>query len=288
MKNKKLLSGSSQVRSFIKKVSKVARKIKSVFRLLTSRSFLARIWNNFIFHITSSPIFSTIGASAILCVLLAWFRPFSVSALWISIITVLFFGLVCGSAYWAKKKSNRLTVIKLKKDQIALIYFGEEAEIYHGPFLRKEKPSCVRKVQLPRGWGTEIRDYDEKTVEIQVNVDLEGGVISSGAVIYILIKFEFSGPFQAVDLERVLTREDINTNLPAVFKLFVEEFFRNTRTRFEGIEVNIRKKWEGKLTPGKLKSEILRDVEFPKQLFPNVRGTKIKIKKVKFNSEREM
>lgn len=248
-----------------------------------------RSFNNFIFYIASNPILSTIGVSAIIYVVglgIISVLEVPIPMVSLSIFTVIFFGSIYWAAHFVKKYVKKVTVIELKRDQIALIYFGEEIKIYHGPF-RGRKPSQVKIIQFPEGWGIEIKKYDKKELEIEVKIDLERHLLSFSVIIHFFIKFEFLGPFQIADLEQVVTRNETDKSL-FLFQSFVKEIFLNSGSKFIEMQKNSEDYTERKLTMPKLINEILLDVKFPRHLFPNILETKFRIGKIEFQSEREM
>lgn len=283
----KINRAKSSIGSLIKNVSERIKSMRLAIKASIMRSLLVRSVNNVIFYIASNPILSTIGVSVILYpFILGIVWLLGGSMMWLSIITVIYFGSVYWFAHFVKKYAKKFTVVELKKDQIALIYFGEEIKIYNGPFSG-EKPSQVRIIQLPNGWGTEIKKYDKKEMEIEVEIDIERHLLNFGVVIHFFIKFEFLGPFQTADLEQFITRNDIDKS-PFLFKSFVKEIFINSGSNFREMQKNAEGYTEKKITMPKLINEILLDVKFPRHLFPNILNTTIRIGRIEFQSELEM
>lgn len=290
MKIRKLLVVYSRVRSLIKKVSEWLKKTKSIIKSVIMRSFPIRSLNNISFFMTSNPILSTIGVSAIFYTIImgiVWVLGGVISMMWLSIVTVIYFGSVYWLAHFVKKFAKKFTVVELKKDQIALIYFGEEARIYHGPFSG-EKPTSTLVIQLPENWGTEIKKYDLKELEIEVTITLDGHLLSSVVIIHFFIEFEFLGPFRAVDLEHVITKGDIDSKSPFAFKSFIKEVFMNGDSKFEEMKMNVERHKEGTLMMPKLIDEILLDTKFSRRLFPNILGTWVRIGIIEFQSKKQM
>lgn len=290
MKIKKLLAKFSIIRSLIKKISERLKKTKSIIKSVIMRSFPVRSLNNISFFITVNPILSTIGVSAIFYTIImgiVWVFGGVISMMWLSIITIIYFGSVYWLAHFVKKFAKKFTVVELKKDQIALVYFGEEPKIYHGP-LSGEKPTSTSVIQLPENWGTEITKYDLKELEIEVTISLDKRLLNSIVIIHFFIEFEFLGPFRAVDLEHVITKGDIDSKSPFAFKSFIKEVLMNGDSKFEEIKMNVERHKEGNLMMPKLIDEILLDTKFPKHLFPNILGTWLRIGIIEFQSKKQM
>lgn len=178
-----------------------------------------------------------------------------------------------------------ITMVELKKDQVALIYFGEKAEIYKGPFWGK--PSSISIIQLPNGWVVGMKNGDQKSLEIMKDISLDKDRISFSVIVRIIVKFYFSGPFKVSDLE-CASKKGSSVEAPSLLTEYVKEVLRNGASHFEAIQNNATDYYDGKITKSKLINKILLDIEFPKRLFSNIFRTIMIIKDVDFRFEREL
>lgn len=272
---------------FLKLKENIFESIKNLFLWISENPMTKT--KRFILLISANPVMTTIGLSVILFVVILAFLAFFdlfVLAAPLFFVTVFYFGMVIILVIVIRKTFKRIiTMIELKKGQVALIYFGEKAEIYRWPFFGK--PTAIKIIQLPGGWRLDMKRGEERELEIPIKINLEQNLFNFFVIIHVIIKFEFLGTFQAADFENVVpNREDLDS--PIFFEPFITEILMTSGSKFREIQMNAEKYYEGKITLPKLKNEILMDLRFPRHLFFNVQGTTIRIGEIEFQSEREM
>ncbi|MHB8903591.1 MAG: hypothetical protein ACYC40_00595 [Patescibacteria group bacterium] len=272
---------------FLKLKENIFESIKNLFLWISENPMTKT--KRFLLLISANPVMTTIGVSVILFVVILAFLAFFdlfVLAAPLFFVTIFYFGIVTALVILIRKTFKRIiTMIELKKDQVALIYFGEKVEIYRWPFFGK--PTAIKIIQLPAGWRTEMKRGEEKELDIPVKIILEQNLLNFGVIIHIFVKFEFLGSFQAADFENVVPNLD-DIDSPILFEPFINEILLTGGSNFKEIQRNAAEYYEGRITLPKLKNEILLDIKFPRNLFFNVQGTTIRIGEIEFQSEREM
>jgi hypothetical protein len=275
------------IKSFFLKMKKnTAEAVKNFFIWISENPMTKT--KRFFLLISANPVMTTIGLSVILFVIiLAFLAIFGLFVLATPLlyITLFYFGIVTALVIAIRELfKTMITMVELKKGQIALIYFGEKAEIYRLPVLRK--PSAIKIIQLPDGWMADTKKYEKRELSVRIKIPLDRYLITSSAIINFLFKFEFLGQFQVADLECVVPKNN-ELDLPILLTTFVKEVL-GVNSRFTEIQKSIEGYSEGRMTMSKLINEILMDLRFPKHLFSNILSTTIRIEEIEFQSEREM
>lgn len=272
---------------FLKTKEYIFESIKNFFLWISENPITKT--KRFLLLISANPVMTTIGVSVILFVIiLAFLAAFDLFVLAAPLfyITIFYFGIVTAIVIGIRKTFKKIiTMIELKKEQVALIYFGEKVEIYRWPFFGK--PSAIKIIQLPEGWKIEMKKGEERELDIPVKISLEQNLLNFAVILHIFIKFEFLGSFQAADFENVVPNLD-DIESPILFVQFIDEVLLTGGSNFKEIQKNLEEYYEGRITLPKLKNEILLDIKFPRHLFFNVQGTTIRVGEIEFQSEREM
>lgn len=275
------------IKSFFLKMKKNTAEAVKNFFLWISENPVTKT-KRFLLLISTNPVMTIIGLSVIVFVIiLAFLAIFGLFVLAAPLlyITLFYFGIVMVLVIAIRKLfKTMITMVELKKGQIALIYSDEKAEIYRLPILGK--PSAIKIIQLPEGWKAETKKYEQRELSVRIKIPLDRHLITSSAIIHFLFKFEFLGQFQASDLECIVPKDD-DSDSPILLTAFIEEFLE-VNSRLAEIQKSIEGYSEGKMAMPKLINEILLDLRFPKRLFSNILSTTARIEKIEFQSEREM
>lgn len=124
----------------------------------------------------------------------------------------------------------------------------------------------------------EVKEGNQWTFRVLIKLNLRRSIV---VLIPVKIKMNFSGPFQAVDLEKLSLDGDPNSEeAMGMFDFIKQTFFEHNQKLYDIDVFNEEKRYfEAVLTLRKIKEGALEQINFPGQLFSNIESTELKIGK---------